>query len=329
MKKTGLIVKSNQVIEAGYELTTSEQRLILSAIEQIPKNVAVSSNTIYQVNARDFVRLFGVHEKTAYRDLKEAASKLYERSIVIRTREKTTRIRWLQMLEVNNPYFEDVIRDSEWQSVLVMFSEAVTPLLSDLKSEFTKYLASDLKGISSSYAIRFYELVKQYESIGSREIAIVDLRFMLCLQDKYPLFGNLQQRVIDPAIREINEKTPMEVQYEVRKTGRKVTHLKLKFWQKKKNNDKTPKNSDSAALKQKVLDIPADVVKQPNKANLSALDKRIRGSTGAIAKNNLASRFQYGNESPLEMMKRIQSEITSHELADLWQNKLESMGVVF
>ena len=130
------------------------------------------------------------------------------------------------------------------------------------------------------------------------------------------------------AIREINEKTPMEVQYEVRKTGRKVTHLKLKFWQKKKKNDKTPKNSDSAALKQKLLDIPADVVKQPNKANLSALDKRIRGITGAIAKNNLASRFQYGNESPLEMMKRIQSEITSHELADLWQNKLESMGIV-
>ena len=108
-----------------------------------------------------------------------------------------------------------------------------------------------------------------------------------------------------------------------------LAHLKLKFWQKKKNNDKTPKNSDSAALKQKLLDIPADVVKQPNKANLSALDKRIRGITGAIAKNNLASRFQYGNESPLEMMKRIQSEITSHELADLWQNKLESMGIVF
>ena len=144
--------------------------------------------------------------KTAYRDLKEAAGKLYERSIVIRTKEKTTRIRWLQMLEVKNPYFEDVIRDSEWQSVLVMFSEAVTPLLSDLKSEFTKYLASDLKGLSSSYAIRFYELIKQYESIGSREIAIIDLRFMLCLQDKYPLFGNLQQRIIDPAIKEINEK---------------------------------------------------------------------------------------------------------------------------
>ena len=51
--------------------------------------------------------------------------------------------------------------------------------------------------------------------------------------------------------------------------------------------------------------------------------------TGAIAKNNLASRFQHGNESRLDMMKRIQSEITSDETADLWQNKLESMGVVF
>ena len=244
MKKEGLIVKSNQVIEAGYELTTSEQRLILSAIEQIPKGVHVSSKTIYQVNASDFVRLFGVHEKTAYRDLKEAAGKLYERSIVIRTKEKTARIRWLQMLEVKNPYFEDVIRDSEWQSVLVMFSEAVTPLLSDLKSEFTKYLASDLKGLSSSYAIRFYELIKQYESIGSREIAIIDLRFMLCLQDKYPLFGNLQQRIIDPAIKEINEKTPMQVQYEFRKTGRKVTHIKLKFKEKPKQSPKTLKNGD-------------------------------------------------------------------------------------
>lgn len=256
MKKTGLIVKSNQVIEAGYELTTSEQRLILSAIEQIPKGVPVSSNIIYQVNARDFVRLFGVHEKTAYRDLKEAATKLYERSIVIRTKQKTTRIRWLQMLEVKNPYFEEVIRDSEWQSVLVMFSEAVTPLLSDLKSEFTKYLASDLKGLSSSYAIRFYELIKQYESIGSREIAIIDLRFMLCLEDKYPLFGNLQQRIIDPAINEINEKTPMQVQYEVRKTGRKITHIKLKFKQKPKNSDKTPKTAPSSVETIKTLTDP-------------------------------------------------------------------------
>ena len=92
------------------------------------------------------------------------------------------------MLQVKNPYFHDTLRGEDWNSVLLVFSEAVTPLLSDLKSEFTKYLASDLKGLSSAYAIRIYELIKQYENIGKREIAISDLRFMLCLQDKYPLF---------------------------------------------------------------------------------------------------------------------------------------------
>mgnify|MGYP001013529264 len=139
------------------------------------------------------------------------------------------------MLQVKNPYFHDTLRGEDWNSVLLVFSEAVTPLLSDLKSEFTKYLASDLKGLSSAYAIRIYELIKQYENIGKREIAISDLRFMLCLQDKYPLFGNLQQRIIDPAIREINKNTPMQVTYELRKTGRKFTHIELRFKPKKEN----------------------------------------------------------------------------------------------
>ena len=42
MPKNDLVVKSNQVIEASYTLTTIEQRLILSAIAQIPKGEPVT-----------------------------------------------------------------------------------------------------------------------------------------------------------------------------------------------------------------------------------------------------------------------------------------------
>ena len=45
--------------------------------------------------------------------------------------------------------------------------------------------------------------------------------------------------------------------------------------------------------------------------------------------NRLSDRFKQGDESIMQMMARIQSEITSDEIANLWQNKLESMGVVF
>ena len=75
-----LVVKSNQVIEASYRLSVVEQRVVLSAIAKIPKMSEVSDDEIYTVSVQDLQAL-GVHEKTAYRDLKEAVNRLYERSI--------------------------------------------------------------------------------------------------------------------------------------------------------------------------------------------------------------------------------------------------------
>ena len=46
MLKNNLIVKSNQVIEASYTLTTIEQRLILSAIAQVPKGEEISDDVL-------------------------------------------------------------------------------------------------------------------------------------------------------------------------------------------------------------------------------------------------------------------------------------------
>ena len=322
----GLIVKSNHVVEAGYELSTSEQRLILSAIEQIPKGETIESNVIYEVSADSLIRLFGVHPKTAYRDLKEAASKLYDRSIIIKTKENTLKVRWLQMLQVQNPYFEDVISDTHWKSVLIVFSQPVIPFLSDLKANFTKYFASDLKGVSSAYTIRFYELIKQYESIGKREISIKDLRFMLCLEDKYPLFADLKRWVIDTSINELNKKTPMQVSYELRKTGRRYTHIMLKFTDKKKrlapNNTSKPNIETSSQISE-------SIVKRPKNTNLSNLEHRASKITSSIISNRLSDRFKQADESILDMMKRIQCEIISDEIADAWQNKLEEFGVVF
>ena len=84
MPKNDLVVKSNQVIEASYTLTTIEQRLILSAIAQIPKGEPVTDEVIYTVSVADLQK-FGANETTAYRDLKESVSRLFDRSIVLRS----------------------------------------------------------------------------------------------------------------------------------------------------------------------------------------------------------------------------------------------------
>ena len=248
MPKNDLVVKSNQVIEASYTLTTIEQRLILSAIAQIPKGEPVTDEVIYTVSVADLQK-FGANETTAYRDLKESVSRLFDRSIVLRSSDRTSRTRWVQKID---------FMDSRGV-IGIRFSKDILPFLSNLSTEFTKYLASDLIGVTSTYAIRLYELLVQYQSIGKREISVVDLRWMFELQNKYPVWADLKRWVIDQAVKEINEFSPLSVTYETKKTGRKITSINLRFKQKPKQAQiatETPKTDQTGEIQLKPLTEP-------------------------------------------------------------------------
>ena len=96
----------------------------------------------------------------------------------------------------------------------------------------------------------------QFKSTGYRKIRLDDLRNMLDLNDKYPLTADLKRRVIDTAIDELNEKSPITIKYKLLKTGRKFTHLELKFKSKtmKKQRLLIPKRSKKSRLFFKLTD---------------------------------------------------------------------------
>ena len=238
-----LIVKSNQVVEAGYELTTNEQRLILLGISKIPKEQDINPYFGYEVTAQEFATAYNIHPKTAYRELREASNKLYERSIIIRNEQQTMKLRWASSIIADNPYPTDVFPDEHWKRVVIFFNPQILPYLSNLKANFTQYLQSDISDVSGAYTIRFYELICQYRTIGKREVSIQDLRFILNIGDKYPLFYDFKKRVIEPAIKEINEKTPMQISYEQKKKGKTIVGIVLNFKEKPKKESKpTVKN---------------------------------------------------------------------------------------
>ena len=225
------VVKSNQVIEASYQLSAVEQRIVLAAISRIPKNQPITDDELYPVSV-DELKQLGVHEKTAYRDLKEGINRLYERSINLSIDDKSIKMRWVQEIQ---------FLDS--QSVIgIRFSKPILPFISNLSREFTKYALSDIAGINSGYGIRIYELLVQYRQIGKREISVESLRTMLELGKKYPLFADFKKRVIDTAIDQINEYSPLKVTYEQKKTGRKVTHIIFCFKEKSKSITHTSKD---------------------------------------------------------------------------------------
>jgi plasmid replication initiation protein len=215
------IVKSNQVIEASYQLSAVEQRIVLAAISRIPKSQPITDDELYPVSVNE-LQLLGVHEKTAYRDLKEGINRLYERSINLSIDDKSIKMRWVQEIQ---------FLDS--QSIIgIRFSKPILPFISNLSREFTKYALSDIAGINSGYGIRIYELLVQYRQIGKREISVESLRSMLELGKKYPLFADFKKRVIDTAVDQINECSPLSVSYEQKKL---VVKSPIFFFHLKKN----------------------------------------------------------------------------------------------
>lgn len=214
-KKNELVVKSNQVVEASYRLSVTEQRVLLSAIAKIPKQVEVSDDVIYTVNVQDLNKI-GIHEKASYRELKLAVDRLYERSINF-IDGTTSKIRWVQRIDFNDSKSEIAIR----------FSKDILPYISNVKENFTQYLLSDVATMRSAYSFRLYELLAQYKKISKRLIAIDELRIMLDVGNRYKTTGNLIAWVIQPSIDEINEVTNLIVTVEPKKTGRKYTHLEF------------------------------------------------------------------------------------------------------
>lgn len=312
MTKNNLIVKSNQVIEASYTLTTIEQRLILSAIAQVPKGEEVSDDILYPLTMKNLVKLGG-DEKASHKEFKDAVNRLYERSIVLRDGDESDSFRWIQ---------EKVFNGSN--KAFIRFSKPILPFLTNLKVEFTKYLESDIVGMSSPYAIRFYELMMQYRSVGKREITLDDLRWMFQLQNKYPVWADLKKRVIDQAIKEINLHSPYKLIVEPKRTGRRITSIVLKF--QDKQTSLKASNNDSSFNSEKPTQC---FITQPQKVPIKNLEHRASKITGLIISNGLVDRFKRGDESIMEMIKRIKGEISTDLVANQWENKLEEFGVVF
>lgn len=243
MSKSFQVVKSNHIISASYSLSVVEQRLILACITQVRRDEPITDEVLYEVTAAEFAELCGVHPKTAYRDLKQAAEQLFERKVTIlfepngsRRHAEKQKTRWVQT--VNYVDNAGVVR--------LRFSKDILPFLTGLTEQFTRYEFSAVAAMNSMHAIRLFELLAQYETLGEREITIAQVQEWLQLENRYPMFADLKRRVIEPAVAQINEHSPLQVKWEQRKTGRKVTHLLFIFDRKdKKASSKAKKLSDA------------------------------------------------------------------------------------
>jgi hypothetical protein len=77
--------------------------------------------------------------------------------------------------------------------------------------------------LQSSYSIRIYELLKQYEKLRERSFQLSELREKLGIEDtEYSLYGNFKQRVLLQAQKELVKITDITFEFKEKKLGRRV-----------------------------------------------------------------------------------------------------------
>ena len=99
-------------------------------------------------------------------------------------------------------------------------SDDALPLMFDFKSHYFTYELWNALQLKSANQIRMYELLKQYEYIGKREISVLELRELLGIaSNEYPRWERFRTKVLDSCQKALAENTDICFTYEKGKSG--------------------------------------------------------------------------------------------------------------
>ena len=221
--KNVLVRKSNRVVEASYDLTMQQLRLVhwLSRVVQEDDE----DYKYYDIEVPLFLQFLQLKASNSARDrIREVTKSLQQKTILIRNPnndEEWEQFAWLR--------YARVFKKNGCLTLRLSINPEMLPYIRDLHAAFTKTPFYSITQFRSRYGWRFYEWCKQFENTGWLQIEVADLRKRLQIgETEYSRFNNLRQRVIEPAIDEINRVSDLDVTlaHTIRR-GRSVHALKF------------------------------------------------------------------------------------------------------
>jgi len=219
-----LVIKDNALIMSSYSLSVEEQRLILASIQksQEQKKPLINSDTIeITLNVQEYAKLYDVSMSAAYKALGKSSNKLYERSIVIKDKGVSRKIRWLQ---------EQASYDSG--KVKLVFSNVVSKHIREVVTAQTAYQLAQATQLRTQHSIRLFEIfqtvIDPTTKEGEWEVSIEEFKDILNIQEFYPVWNDLRKKVVVHAVNLINKNTSLKVEWSVSDKISRNVH-KIKF----------------------------------------------------------------------------------------------------
>lgn len=219
--KNYVVAQGYDLIEAHYRdsLTNQEMKIALTLISMVqPKDKEFNS---YEFTVTELAEMLGLKKdsRNLYRDIRKVARGLRTKQIVIESDGYRLETSWMSSAE----YFND-------GRIKFSFDPKLKPYLLDLKNHFSTYRLGNVLSLEGAYSIRLYELMKKWQNIVVWDVPVDELRKMLGANQKsYENFGSFKQKVLTPAVKEINESTDVIVEVTEKRKGRRITDLSFKI----------------------------------------------------------------------------------------------------
>lgn len=221
MKDEKLIVVKDNRLNAmrATGMSLNERRLFSTYVSLLNPNDEEKRCEV-RFLIKDYLRLLGEKDKLSYAEVKETARRLRMANVEIDFGNR-------QWTTIN--LFSSITIDDG--SITLETGGKAIALLFGLKGNFTRYYLWNVLRLESNASFRIYELLKQYENIGSKTMSVSDLKEWIGInKESYAVgFSAFRTYVLVHAQKELSKKTDISFTFKEEKVGRKIDKIHFKI----------------------------------------------------------------------------------------------------
>lgn len=201
-----MVYKHNDLVQkTRHELSMAQQKAMIYICSLIKPN---SDELEYTFDIAEYIKVCGMAKSgKTYEEIKRTLGELRDKGWWLPPDEKGNepRVSWLNK----------VVTNQKSGKVKIRLDEDLAPFLLHIKEQTTRYELFYILPLSSGYAIQLYELLKSYAWTGQWLVSIDEFKFRLMLEKNpsYNSWGKVKEKVVDVALKQINEFTDLHVLY--------------------------------------------------------------------------------------------------------------------
>jgi len=250
-----LIVNHAALDTAIYRMSPIELKLMHYCITKVRRDGGFDDeNRHFEIHHDEFGAKIG--RDNCYNSIKEAAQRLQQRIVHIKE----------TIIDDDGTEWDggliSVLAAQKWRdgdsTIKLSFTQEFMPYLTKLAGNYNKLFFDDIAHMKSEHSIIIYKLIRNNHNMNQKYgrddnllLKIDVLREALGLGDKYKTNYDFKRFVIEKAVAEINAKSPLFVEYEQVKRGRRIDGYCFKSSDKAKP---LPAKSKAAKKVQKECD---------------------------------------------------------------------------